>query len=169
MSTFSQFQGNREYPAGDAPFRAAEVAGPQPVFRNELDAMRSMWRRTPDGDYPDGYLGTVQTRRHERIRTESLRQAKPYSRGVHKGEKIDQSDYFWSDDFNLMSGLINEDVTGMRYVAPGIVMEAGYPQRQRATFPPAGDEPAVSLRRNAPRWSPSAGPSMGMAIPYPGR
>lgn len=53
MSTgnFSQWQA-RDYPASDAPFRAAEVAGPQPGFRDELDAARSMYRRTPDAQYP---------------------------------------------------------------------------------------------------------------------
>lgn len=30
---------------------------------------------------------------------------KVYDRGVHKGERIDQSDYFWPDDQQPMRGL----------------------------------------------------------------
>ena len=53
MSTsFTQWQQSGAYPAGDAPFRAAEIAGPQPFFHDPLDAMRAMHRRTPDAEYP---------------------------------------------------------------------------------------------------------------------
>jgi hypothetical protein len=49
--SFSQWQG-QDYPAGQAPFRAAETLGPQPVPHGDLDALRMSWRRTPEATYP---------------------------------------------------------------------------------------------------------------------
>jgi hypothetical protein len=78
-----------------------------PVFRDQMDARRSMWRRTPDAEYPDGYLGTITSRRKDRLIEAIGKQMnrKVYDRGVHKGERIDQSDYFWPADQDPMRGL----------------------------------------------------------------
>ncbi len=185
--SFTQWQ-SREYPGGDAPFRAAETAGPQPVFHDELDAVRSMWRRTPEADYPDGYLGTVDSQRRARLRANeglTKQQAKPFSRGVHKGERLDANSYFWPPNFNPWSAMEYEDA-GMRYVIPGVLQDAGImepdldpaqPQLARVAargVPGRGGNTAVwgneqpsrsaDLRRLAPSWS-----GMGMAVPYPGR
>jgi len=78
-----------------------------PFFRDQMDARRSMWRRTPDAEYPDGYLGTIVDRRQDRL-LEAVKgqlNRKVYDRGVHKGEKIDQSDYFWPDELDPWRGL----------------------------------------------------------------
>jgi hypothetical protein len=79
-----------------------------PVFRDQMDARRSMWRRTPDAEYPDGYLGTITSRRKDRLIEAIGKQMnrKVYDRGVHKGERIDQSDYFWPGDQDPMRGLV---------------------------------------------------------------
>jgi hypothetical protein len=78
-----------------------------PVWRDQMDARRSMWRRTPEAEYPDGYLGTIQGRRRDRLIEAIGKQMnrKVYDRGVHKGERIDQSDYFWPADQDPMRGL----------------------------------------------------------------
>lgn len=191
MASFNQWQ-SREYPAGDAPFRAAEVAGPQPFFRNDLDALRSMWRRTPEAQYADGYLGTINPRREGRMQNSLANRTnnRPYTRGVHKGERLDGRDYFWPDEFNLMSGLIAED-QGVRFVIPGALQDAGMvgPDRRRpegspgemARVGPRGAPARVgtvewgkidpdrntALRRLSPPSK--SGPGMGMAVPYPGR
>ena len=193
MASFSQVQA-RDYPAGDSPFRAAEVSGPQPFYRNELDAMRSMWKRTPNAEYPDGYLGTIQTRRHDRLYDglKARQNNKPYMRGVHKGERLDKRDYQWPDEFNLMSGLQYE-AAGYRFVPPGVLMEVGElagTQRLGASPPeasiedvpkrgvPGGRNRTVAwsqpnpdrknaMKRMAPPWA--SGPGMGMAVAYPGR
>lgn len=52
MSTSFQPWQNHDYPAGDAPFRAAEVGGPRPFFHDELDQKRASWRSTPEAQYP---------------------------------------------------------------------------------------------------------------------
>lgn len=74
-------------------------------YRSTLDAKRAAHGQLPYAQYPDGYLGTLsQDRRQDKLLdniTEKLNQ-RSYQRGVHKGEKIDRSDYFWPDDANPM-------------------------------------------------------------------
>jgi hypothetical protein len=78
-----------------------------PVARGELDAVRIGIGRTPSAEYPDGYLGTIRSRRDDKL-LDSIKSRvgqKQYQRGVHKGEKIGPDHYFWSMDFNPQSGL----------------------------------------------------------------
>jgi hypothetical protein len=95
--------------------------GPNPQFRDALDAARLNWRQTPEGSYPDGYLGTVGGRRGDKLRNAVWRNQRPYDRGVHKDTRLDMSDYLWPEEFNLMSGVVNE-LTGLRYVSPAIAI-----------------------------------------------
>ena len=77
-------------------------------YRDILDARRSAAApRTPNAEYPDGYLGEVRSRREDRLlnAVQSRLTARNYQRGVHKGEKIGSDDYFWPPEFNPMSGL----------------------------------------------------------------
>lgn len=89
-------------------------------YRDALDALRSAAiPRTPNAEYPDGYLGNVVTRRSDRLlqNVQSRLTQRNYQRGVHKGEKIDQSDYFWPDEFN--------PETGLQYEAQGLKWTVG--------------------------------------------
>ena len=181
QQSFTQWQASDQYPAGDAPFRPG--SGPQPVFHDELDSLRSMWRRTPEADYPDGYLGTVDSQRQARLRANeglTRQEAKPFSRGVHKGEKMDANSYFWPKNFQPWSALEYEEA-GMRYVIPGVLMDAGImapdldpaqpqlarvaargiPGRAGSTAAWGNEAPSQSadLRRLAPAWS-------QMSLPY---
>lgn len=192
--SFTSWQ-NRDYPAGDAPFRAAEVGGPRPFFHDELDQRRASWRSTPEAQYPDGYLGTINPRRSDRL-LQGLKQrttAKPYSRGIHKGERRDPSDYMWPEEFNLFSGL-EAEARGEKFSVPGLQFELGEvltnDGKPNANFMPTikglpardgvvewnDDNPdrQAHLRRLAPPWSGKRGPDVvgrnpGMAVPYPGR
>ena len=142
MVSFSQSL-SHEYPQGDAPFRQAETFGPQPVPRDYLDALRMNWRRTPEAQYPDGYLGTIKTRREDRMLNSLKRRMnnRPYTRGIHKGERIDTTDYFWPEEFGFFSGLAMQataefgDVemgsysngwAAPRWVPPGLGMDLEY-------------------------------------------
>ncbi len=81
-----------------------------PFFHNERDARRSMFRRTPEAAYPNGYLGTIVSRREDRL-LDALKHResdRSYTRGVHKGSRIDPVDYLWPDKFNPMSGLLRQ-------------------------------------------------------------
>jgi hypothetical protein len=78
-----------------------------PVARGELDAIRIGTGRVPSAEYPDGYLGTIRSRRDDRI-LDSIKNRvgqKSYQRGVHKGERIEGSSYFWSPSFSDQMGI----------------------------------------------------------------
>lgn len=78
-----------------------------PVARGDLDAMRIATGRVPSAEYPDGYLGTIRSRRDDRL-LDSIKNRvnqKSYQRGVHKGERVDASAYFWSPEFNDQMGI----------------------------------------------------------------
>jgi hypothetical protein len=75
-----------------------------------LDASRLGIGRTPSAEYPDGYLGTIRTRRDDRIvnAAKSRVTQRSYQRGVHKGERIDMSDYYWPLELSPDRGLANQ-------------------------------------------------------------
>lgn len=78
-----------------------------PVARGELDAIRIGTGRVPQAEYPDGYLGTIRSRRDDRL-LDSVKNRvgqKAYQRGVHRGERIEPSLYFWSPEFNDQMGI----------------------------------------------------------------
>lgn len=84
-------------------------------FRDPLDAARSgMGGFIPSSAYPDGYLGTIQSRREDRL-LDSLKgriNQRSYQRGVHKGEQVDAADYFWPGEL--------QDDRGLRQQAMGV-------------------------------------------------
>ncbi len=94
--------------------------GPAPVFRNNKDYQLAGYRSMPDTTYPDGYLGTMSSnRRQDKITgTLSRLNARQYSRGVHKGERINAGDYIWPDEFNLWTGIAYES-RGQKFAPPG--------------------------------------------------
>jgi len=90
-----------------------------PVARSDLDFMRMGVGRVPHAVYPDGYLGTVKSRRDDRGRPQSESERvldsiksriteKSYQRGTHKGERIDPSDYYWPAALKPDRGIKNE-------------------------------------------------------------
>ena len=122
--------------------------GPQPFFRDTLDEMRSGFRQTPEATYPDGYLGTLNSRRGDRLMQNLIdrQRNRPYTRGVHKGERIEARDYFWPDEFNPMTGLVLESM-GERFAPPGMGWEwAGRPLWDDPQIGPRG----VARGRNSP-------------------
>jgi hypothetical protein len=94
--------------------------GPSPVWRSSKDELLSGSRSQPDTQYPDGYLGTMSAnRRNDKILGSLSRMnARQYSRGVHKGERINSGDYLWPDEFNPMTGLVLES-QGKKFAPPG--------------------------------------------------
>jgi len=78
-----------------------------PVARSDLDGLRIGTGRIPSAEYPDGYLGTIRSRRDDKL-LDSVKNKvnqKAYQRGVHKGERIEPSMYFWTPDFAADSGI----------------------------------------------------------------
>lgn len=77
------------------------------VARSDLDAIRIGTGRVPSAEYPDGYLGTIRSRRDDRL-LDSIKSRlgqKSYQRGVHKGERIEANAYYWPSEFNDQQGL----------------------------------------------------------------
>jgi hypothetical protein len=88
------------------------------TFRDALDARRAMQGgRIPSAEYPDGYLGTIQSRREDRL-LNSLKNRlnqRSYQRGVHKGERADPADYMWPPEMDpYMAGIARQAKTGAR-------------------------------------------------------
>jgi len=78
--------------------------------RDILDARRLMdTGHVPSAEYPDGYLGTIGagTRRQDRLLNNVGNRAtqRSYQRGVHKGERIDPADYYWTADVHPAAAL----------------------------------------------------------------
>ena len=106
--------------------RANGGAGAQALhFRNPLDAQRAaMGNRVPSAEYPDGYLGTINSRREDRL-LNSIKgrlTQRNYQRGVHKGERIDPQDYYWADDVRPDIGL-EYQAMGLRWTQSGTPVE----------------------------------------------
>jgi hypothetical protein len=77
------------------------------IARSDLDAIRIGTGRVPSAEYPDGYLGTIRSRRDDRL-LDSIKSRvgdKQYQRGVHKGERIEGSSYYWGPEFNDQMGI----------------------------------------------------------------
>ena len=90
--------------------------GGVPVARSELDFLRLGVGRQPSAEYPDGYLGTIRSRRDDRGRPSSVSDKvldglktrvgqRTYQRGVHRGERVDASDYYYPDGLDNMRGI----------------------------------------------------------------
>ena len=181
----------QDYPGGTAPFRIAETFGPAPRGHDYLDNLRMYWRRTPEATYPDGYLGTINTRRGDRL-LDSLKKRqtnRPNTRGIHKGERIDAHDYQWPAEFHPFSGL-EAEAAGVKFVSPALgeflegerypadhkgVGPRSVPIGQRYVWTGGGPRPAANpdripvLQSQAPPWASGVRGNPGMAVPYPGR
>lgn len=94
--------------------------GPAPVFRSAKDQRISAFGVGPDTQYPDGYLGTMSSnRRQDKLTNAAVRaNQRAYSRGVHKGERINAGDYIWPQEFNLLTGIMLES-KGKKFAPPG--------------------------------------------------
>ena len=150
----------------DTPLGQPFYLGPEPVFHGDLDAFRSMWRRTPEAQYPDGYLGTI-TNRRDRFNVTGRGTQRSYQRGVHKGERIDQRDYLWppwftptqqiarqmaGDNSHPMPPVVDAEpvlLTNDGKVGPRGVPRGYYGSPGVAEINPAR---AAVLGRLAPRW-----------------
>lgn len=93
--------------------------------RDILDARRSMpGAHTPSAEYPDGYLGTIIDRREDRLlkSVQSRLTQRSYQRGVHKGERVDPQDYYWSDEVNPQKAL-EYQARGLKWTQRGNQVE----------------------------------------------
>lgn len=89
------------------------------VARSDMDYLRMGVGREPSAEYPDGYLGTIRTRRDDRGRPNSVSEQvlhglkvrqtqRGYQRGVHRGERIDPGDYYYPNGFQSDRGIVRQ-------------------------------------------------------------
>ena len=120
QQSFTQWASGQDMGSG-ADRQPPLINGPVPFFRDAKDRRLAAFGATPDVQHPDGYLGTQPStsRRSDKLLDSVHRQNhRSYSRGVHKGERINPGDYVWPEEFNLMSGLENQ-LTGRRWASAG--------------------------------------------------
>lgn len=158
--------GSTAYGAGGG-MNGSEV--PLAGFRSILDAKRAMVGRTPNAEYPDGYLGSIVDRREDKMLQHVRNNARSYTRGVHKGSRIEMQDYFWPADFNPMTGLEHQS-RGKKWSAQGspverlvhggstLTVSEEMQIREQMNLPVdpqmAGTDPEVraNLRKQGPAW-----------------
>lgn len=148
--------------------------------RDVLDARRMMATgHTPSSEYPDGYLGTIGagTRRQDRLLNNIGNRAtqRSYQRGVHKGERIDPADYYWTSHCNptaalefqargkkwtqsqtlLGTHLVNDGKSTVDVDASGRYATAArvYQQEMQLPFTSYNEERRRQLARFRPAWT----------------
>jgi len=141
----------------------AVTFGPAPVFRNAKDQALAGFRSNPEAQYPDGYLGTMSSNRRQDkvLGTLSRMNARQYSRGVHKGERINPGDYLWPDEFNKWTAL-NLQTKGIKYSPPGAeptrllrdghYVPRGLPRNNENQQEQINPERRARLKVLAPNW-----------------
>lgn len=136
---------------------------PEPIFRDSLDKMRSAYRRTPEAEYPDGYLGTIRTRREDKLGQAvagNRRTQRNYQRGIHKGERIDPTDYLWPRSVISPDMGIRLEAQGKKFAPSGTTNEQLAARGKMPVPKGAGGVLTVDpkrvaqLRSLAPSWNP---------------
>ena len=126
--------------------------------RSEMDFARLGVGKTPSAEYPDGYLGTIRSRRDDRgngtdtvidsLKNRSNQRA--YQRGVHKGERIDPGEYYWPEGMDpdrrlkVKAKPINNDG------AINLMVTRYAPQTQLAPAPHLVNDGKANVRANDP-------------------
>lgn len=114
--TFANWSGGYDPYGGET----QPLLGPTPMFRDAKDRQLAAFGASPDTQHPDGYLGTMSSNRRQDKLLDSVKRQnhRSYSRGVHKGERINPGDYIWPDEMNLFTGLAYQS-KGLKFAPPG--------------------------------------------------
>jgi hypothetical protein len=125
-----------------------------PIARSDMDSLRIGTGRVPSAEYPDGYLGTIRSRRDDRL-LDSIKNRvnqKAYQRGVHKGERIEPSSYYWSPEFGSQMGIQRQlkaklvNINGaMQYLVP-----RGAPESRLTPAPKLVNDGKANTTANQP-------------------
>jgi hypothetical protein len=126
-----------------------------PVARGGLDFMRLGVGRVPSAEYPDGYLGTLLTRRRDDRLLDSLKNnlnKKAYQRGVHKGERIEPAGYYWPKELSAESGIARQARATLKNVDGANVYQSmrARPQYELTPAPHLVNDGKSNLRADEP-------------------
>ena len=125
-----------------------------PVARDDMDASRIGVGRVPSAEYPDGYLGTIRSRRDDRL-LDSIKNRvnqKAYQRGVHKGERIEPSMYYWPEQVHPMMGIERQMKARQVNINGGVVYqsERSAPQTSLTPAPHLVNDGKANTQANQP-------------------
>ena len=131
--------------------------GGVPVARSELDYLRMGVGREPSAEYPDGYLGTIRSRRDDRGLAngtsdrvlDKMKQRvgqRSYQRGVHRGERIDPSDYYYPSGLDRDRGIKRQMAAARR----GDLVPRNAPVSKLAPAPHLVNDGKANKKHNAP-------------------
>jgi hypothetical protein len=125
-----------------------------PVARDTLDSLRIGIGRVPSAEYPDGYLGTIRSRRDDRLldSIKSRVNQKAYQRGVHKGERIEPSMYYWPEQVHPMMGIERQMKSRQVNINGGMVYqsERSAPQTSLTPAPHLVNDGKANTQANQP-------------------
>jgi hypothetical protein len=124
--------------------------------RSALDMRRMMQGGyTPDAQYPDGYLGASTGRHQDKLLQSygaNTRYDRPYDRGVHKGDRLDQGDYDWPSWLSPMSGIRRQAHSNARFVPHGHAPDVPSIPGSNASPSQSGPPKPADLAKFAPTW-----------------
>jgi len=131
--------------------------GGVPVARSELDYLRMGVGREPSAEYPNGYLGTIRSRRDDRGVAngtsdrvlDKMKQRvgqRSYQRGVHRGERIDPSDYYYPSGLDRDRGIKRQMAAARR----GDLVPRNAPVSKLAPAPHLVNDGKANTKHNAP-------------------
>jgi hypothetical protein len=131
--------------------------GGVPVARSELDYLRMGVGREPSAEYPNGYLGTIRSRRDDRGLAngtsdrvlDKMKQRvgqRSYQRGVHRGERIDPSDYYYPSGLDRDRGIKRQMAAARR----GDLVPRNSPVVKLAPAPHLVNDGKANTKHNAP-------------------
>ncbi len=131
--------------------------GGVPVARSELDYLRMGVGREPSAEYPNGYLGTIRSRRDDRGLAngtsdrvlDKMKQRvgqRSYQRGVHRGERIDPSDYYYPSGLDRDRGIKRQMAAARR----GDLVPRNAPVSKLAPAPHLVNDGKANTKHNAP-------------------
>lgn len=142
---------------------ATTGGGGTPVVpRSDLDYERMGVGRVPSAEYPDGYLGTIRTRRDDKGRPNSVSDSvldslkgrqnqRGYQRGVHKGERIDAGQYMWPSNLRPDRRL-NKNLYSIAENDGAVVflMRRNSPNQELAPAPKLVNDGKANISANVP-------------------
>lgn len=128
--------------------------------RDAMDWKRlGMPGRTPQAEYPDGFLASPNSRRGDRLLDKIGKlNDRPYTRGVHVGDRVDPSAYLWPADWKPDRG-IRAELRGERVNLARQSPQPRLPNNMGSMPAPTGPvqtaAPDVSrqMARLLPAWS----------------
>jgi hypothetical protein len=126
--------------------------------RSEMDFARMGVGKTPNAEYPDGYLGTIRSRRDDRGNgtdtvLDSLKNRqnqRAYQRGVHKGERIDPGQYYWPEGLGPDRSLLNRPKIIDNNGALNMMMPRYAPESVLAPPPSLVNDGKANIKGNDP-------------------